>query len=171
MRSSASRVRDFVRAAVRLDWSWTASDLDRLCAVTGWTVTRRSAYGATLATDLDVTNPTASVYTSQDELEYLSVVVLDAAMTGEPNDPDTVLDLFAALGIFMLDELGEPTTRTPGGEPVIRWDLPNVVVRLNTRGDSMVGLHLLSPEYQKREDHYDNEVLPWIRAEQQGGGL
>ncbi|WP_330185157.1 DUF6301 family protein [Nocardia sp. NBC_01503] len=169
MRSGMDRAEEIVRIAARLDWTWTIADIDRFSSATGWAVLRRSTYGATMQTDLMVPLPKASVYTSGDQLKYFSIAVTDTNFGEPPSDPEGVVDDFAALGVWMMTELGRPARRTPGAESSIRWDLPNLVVSLSTLG-TQVRLRLINPAYQEKEDHYDSEVRPWLDAEEKAAG-
>lgn len=169
MYSGIDRVVEIIRIAAQLDWTWTVDDIDRFSTVTGWAVSRRSAYGGTMATDLKVPRPEASVYIGGDQLKYLSIAVTDTRFSDLPREPGAVLDDFAALATWMMSELGRPTRREPGVEPSIRWDLPNLVITLSTLG-TQVRLRLISPVFQQQEDHYDNEVRPWLEAEENQAG-
>ncbi|MGY4103608.1 DUF6301 family protein [Nocardia sp. R16R-3T] len=163
MQDDIDRAQQAVRIAARLDWTWSLDDIERFSAATGWNVTRRSQFGAGLATSFVVRRSEAGFSIRGEVINAISFTVVDTAVRDGSAAPEVVLDSFAELGGRMVTELGEPSRRRPGVEPWIRWDLANLVVFLDAT-DALVVVRLVSPDYQRKQDHIDEVVIPWMAA-------
>lgn len=168
MQSDIDRAEDAVRIAVSVDWTWTIEDIDRFSAAVGWPVIRRSEFGSGLRTAFSARRPEADVLIGGAAIKHVTFTVVDAQAGSSAPAPDLVLDSFAELAARLTGQFGEPTRRQPGARPWIGWDLANLVIFVRTL-ESTVYVRLVSPEYQREQDHIDEVVIPWMEAEATDG--
>ncbi|WP_067694551.1 DUF6301 family protein [Nocardia jejuensis] len=160
MRIHSDAVVDIAYAAARMRWAWHVPDLDRFCALLGWTLHRRAGSCASLITDLDVSRAWALVSLSGEDVCSIWVWLSD-----EVDSPDEDSDLDIACGfheavMLMWDEFGPPTSESfEEEESAAHWEFPGVTVSL-VASRHVLHAEVTDPRY--RSERFDRLAKTWL---------
>lgn len=142
----AQRIADF-------GWTWSASDVERLVDLCGWTTRSADEQRATFTTRLAVNRPNAYVTLDPRLLERhggvgeaireLSIKLTD---NGEGTPDRKIRRLTGELERCLSAVLGSPTCHEHGRRPEKRWILADVDVGLLVMRTS-INLGVLNPRY------------------------
>ncbi|MFF2556479.1 DUF6301 family protein [Nocardia sp. NPDC058058] len=167
------------RVAADFGWTWTLADLQPFCTKTGWRITKFRELGAELTTNFAVNRQDASASLPEgirrwrrdrSDMDQLSIFVSDVS-----DEADVITQIDSAL-MTMIEqfsqELGPSAPSEDDSHPTGRWDLPDVVIRLNGSYPSnrtpwlgSLRLELVSPAIQKLRDNADEMLEQQLRAE------
>ncbi|MGV9823355.1 DUF6301 family protein [Nocardia xishanensis] len=156
MQVDIDKVVEKISVASRFDWTWTDADLSGLCAAQGWQIAERDDMGGVFTTDFKLMRPRASWYSKGGQINQLIVFIIDRPETSSVEDLRELYDGFAETSCAIGELLGPPTLQKAGADGEMRWDLPNVVIRLSLLKNSTY-LEFMNPEYQVWLDASDDE--------------
>lgn len=164
MRVDLNRTKQVAVLAKEFDWTWTIADLPAFAERLGWELANLDQSSVALTTNLDVNRADATVYAS-DAIQlgtarsldgiwfFASDVVLDDSEVGP-----AMSRAFESIAQKVFNVVGQ----RPSGwwiEPSrgLRWDLPNLVLKVTTSGRS-VSVKLINPVYQGLRDEIDKQL-------------
>lgn len=134
----ATEIVELTQQLRTLDWSWRLEDVPELAAKFGWRVEISSADWAMLDTGFGLSS--GQVFGRDGKANDIKVI-----LTGFPDEGiggrDLVRDAFAQITETVTAALGEPTARTPGEVPEVRWAGPETTLILRDLSVT-VALHL-----------------------------
>lgn len=150
MRVERDKVEHIVTTAASFNWTWTDDDLLALCEALGWPgVAGRTGGTTTLRNDLAVAKSQAYWRAwEKGGVRDLIMVVTDKIDPSDAPAVDQMRDDFTHLAERLTDVLGTPRSLERGREPKIRWDRPNLVIRLFV-ASGYINLYLDNPAYQQ----------------------
>ncbi|MET8423210.1 DUF6301 family protein [Nocardia sp. NPDC004860] len=145
-----------VDVAARFDWTWASTDLERFCAVQGWTIVEHTKLGAVLTTNLTLARPEARWRSEDGRFERVFIFAAENSGTDDVEIARQKYDQFADISEAIVSTVGTPTQRKAGSDGEIRWDLPRIVIRLQLVHNQSF-LEFANPEYQAWLDAPDEE--------------
>ncbi|MFD3511133.1 DUF6301 family protein [Nocardia sp. NPDC058666] len=149
-----------VRAAklfAEFNWTWTMSDIPKLCSLAGWLISDADEGGAIIATDLDVRRPEAIAFEAQQSFAYwgrpeqevqgISVRVGDRPAAEAPNDLLT-RQHYTSLHTELSTALGGLDEGRAGTNPPFTiWHGRNVIIEL-AMAPGLIKLDATNPTYR-----------------------
>ncbi|MBF4996714.1 hypothetical protein IRT45_06035 [Nocardia sp. BSTN01] len=160
MRIDLDRALAVVQAAIAFDWTWTTDDLPGFAHRVGWQV--EGLDPPTITTNFDVNRTDAVAYLDHRPRPvgarsvhricyYYTDVVLD-----DPSVKPQLDNAFNTIAPRIHELAGEILTETwsRNDTRMLRWDLPNLVVKLWVN-DGAGDIDLVNPARQARDDEFD----------------
>ncbi|MGW5920151.1 DUF6301 family protein [Nocardia fluminea] len=158
MQADIEGAASIARLAAGFNWQWTTENAAAFYRSAGWRVEYSSDTFALLRVSPGQQSPVAKAsYDSEflsllgsvaDDLQEVFVVLTDPASIDSAGHLAELTDLFVDLSNRLTVDLGKPVDFSPGRYATLRWDLPNVVLRLTTT-ESTLSFDIVNPVYQR----------------------
>ncbi|WP_067723458.1 DUF6301 family protein [Nocardia yamanashiensis] len=158
MHADVDTARVLARIAQGFEWTWKLDDMTRLCAAAGWSPPIPMNLGLYASTDCEVLRPDAWALLDNGDPPRLSelegpieaVIVRVADLDDASDEPPTESELAQCHSMIceaLSVQLGSPSRRTDAPYPATRWDLPTVIVEVQSLTNA-VDLGFVNPAYQ-----------------------
>ncbi|MBT2210796.1 DUF6301 family protein [Actinomadura sp. NEAU-AAG7] len=145
---------DLARQLLGLRWSWRGTEVGGLVRDFGWTVEIADEGGVEFDIGLGVATADADI----DETGRVSGFVIPISGYGDksPESRAWLQDLFAHASRVLVEALGEPTKRSPGRYPEVRWRDDRATLAV-TRNSMVVEVTYALNEYLDFAERYSVE--------------